>query len=53
MPDRYIFKIMLDVEVEAFNSSDANEVIDDALGEGSLGGLTIINQEILDWQKLD
>ena len=44
---------MLDVEVEAFTESDAREALDDALGIGTIGALTIVDEEILDHQELD
>jgi hypothetical protein len=50
--NKYIAKLYLDVEVEAWTESDAREAIEDALGKGDLPGILIVDEEIVDFQEL-
>ena len=52
LPSKFIARVYLDIEVEAWTQSDAEEAIDDAIGKGHLPGIDIIDKEILDIQEL-
>lgn len=45
--------VMLQVEVEAFNSKDAVEVVEDCFGEGESCGLQVQDFEVLDFDRLE
>lgn len=47
----YTFRVMLEVEVEAFDESDAIEAVKDAFDEGECGGVDIKESEILDIEQ--
>jgi hypothetical protein len=39
--DKYLYTIRLEVEVEAYDESDAQEIIEDTFGVGEDGGVDI------------
>lgn len=49
---RYIYSVMLQVEVEAFDEDDAAGAIEDCFGEGAQCGLLIHSAEVLDFEEL-
>lgn len=49
----YVFSVMLSVEVEAFDESDARDAVKDCLGEGDFCGVEVSDFEILDHEVLD
>jgi len=50
--NRYIYSVMLQVEVEAFDEDDAAQAIEDCFGEGDTCGLTVSSVEVLDYEEL-
>jgi len=49
---RYVYAVMLQIEVEAFDEDDAATAIQDCLGEGDFCGLEIKDIEVLDYEEL-
>lgn len=49
---RYIYNVMLQVEVEAPSDSEADALIEDCYGEGTCAGAEVVNMEILDVAQL-
>lgn len=49
---RYMVALMLQVEIEAPNDADAEELVNDTFGEGACGGAEVLNMEILDFAQL-
>jgi len=45
---RYIYSVLLQVEVEAYNEADAQEAVKDCFGEGSNCGLNVLDFEVVD-----
>jgi len=50
--EKHIFSVLLKVEVEAYNEEDAQEVTEDCFGEGSVCGLTVVDYEVIDHDRL-
>lgn len=50
--NKYIFALLLQVEVEAYNAEDAKEAIEESFGEGSACGLNVVEFEVLDNDEL-
>lgn len=50
--NRYVYAVMLQVEVEAFDEDDAASRIEDCFGEGDQCGLMIQSVEVLDFEAL-
>ena len=48
----YMVSVMLQVEVEAFDESDARDAVEDCFGEGEFCGLTVIDTEVTDLELL-
>lgn len=46
--ERYIYSVLLQVEVDAFSPGDAEEAVKDCFGEGSNCGLNVLGFEIVD-----
>lgn len=40
--------VMLKVEVEAYDRTDALDVVHDTFGEGEAGGLTVLEYKVVD-----
>lgn len=53
MTKRFIYNLLLQVEVEAFDESDAAQAIDDCFGRGEVCGLEVKDLEVLDFEELD
>jgi len=51
--ERYLFSVLLKVEVEAFTEADAQEAIQDCFGEGSVCGLNVVDFEVTDHDRLE
>lgn len=51
--NRYVYAVMLQVEVEAYDEDDAAAAIQDCFGEGDTCGLSVISAEVLDFEQLD
>ncbi len=49
---RFLYSVLMQVEVEAFNESDATQAIQDCFGEGDSCGLLVHNTEVLDFEEL-
>lgn len=49
---RFLYSVLLQVEVEAFDEDDAAAAINDCLGEGENCGLLINATEVLDYEEL-
>lgn len=49
---RYIYSIMLQVEVDAPDEDAAGAAIADCFGEGDTCGLEVSNVEVLDYEEL-
>lgn len=49
---RYLAVVMMQVEIEAPDESDAKAVIEDCYGEGACGGTEILSSEIVDFAQL-
>ncbi|QIN94087.1 hypothetical protein PP459_gp146 [Streptomyces phage Wakanda] len=45
---RYVYSVLLQVEVEAFSEADAHEAVEDCFGEGSNCGLNVLDFEVVD-----
>lgn len=45
---RYVYSVLLQVEVEAFSEADAQEAVSDCFGEGSNCGLNVLDFEVVD-----
>jgi hypothetical protein len=45
---RYVYSVLLQVEVEAFSEADAQEAVQDCFGEGSNCGLNVLDFEVVD-----
>jgi hypothetical protein len=45
---RYVYSVLLQVEVEAFSEADAQEAVADCFGEGSNCGLNVLDFEVVD-----
>ncbi len=50
--EKHIFSVLLQVEVEAYNEDDAQEAVKDCFGEGSICGLTVVEYEVTDHDRL-
>jgi hypothetical protein len=50
--NRYIYSLMLQVEIEAPDEDDAAQAIEDCFGEGDTCGLTVQSVEVLDFEEL-
>lgn len=49
---RFIYNLMVQVEVTAPSESDANAIISDCFGEGPCGGAEVVSLEVLDSEEL-
>jgi hypothetical protein len=49
---RFIYSVMVQVEVEAFDEDDAAQAIQDCFGEGDSCGLQVHSAEVLDYEEL-
>ena len=49
----HVFAVLLQVEVEAFDESDARDAVKDCFGEGDFCGVEVNDFEILDHEVLD
>jgi hypothetical protein len=49
---RYIYNVLITVEVEAYDEDDAAEAIEDCFGEGEFCGLSVQATEVLDFEEL-
>jgi hypothetical protein len=45
---RYVYSVLLQVEVEAFSEADAYEAVEDCFGAGSNCGLNVLDFEVVD-----
>lgn len=45
---RYIYSVLLQVEVDAYSEADAKEAVTDCFGEGSNCGLNVLDFEVVD-----
>ena len=50
---QYVFSLMVQIEVEAPDASDARDLVDDFLGSSAVGSLEVMSHEILDQEELD
>jgi len=50
--EKHIFSVLLQVEVEAYTEDDAQEVVRDCFGEGSICGLNVVEYEVVDHDRL-
>jgi hypothetical protein len=48
----YMVSVMLQVEVEAFDESDARDAVVDCFGEGEFCGLQVVDSEVTDLELL-
>lgn len=48
----FLYSVLLQVEVEAFDEDDAAQAIEDCFGEGATCGLTVQAVEVLDFEEL-
>ncbi len=49
---RWLYSVLMQVEVEAFDEDDAAQAIQDCFGEGENCGLTVHTTEVLDFEEL-
>jgi hypothetical protein len=49
---RFMYQVLLNVEIEAFDEDDAAQAIEDCFGEGSFCGLEVQAVEVLDFEEL-
>lgn len=49
---RFIYNILVQVELDAPDSSAADEAVNDYFGEGSFGGADVVSMEVLDSAEL-
>lgn len=49
---RFMYNVLLQVEVEAFDEDDAAQAIEDCFGEGDTCGLLVHSAEVLDFEEL-
>lgn len=50
---RYAYRVMLWVEVDAFDVHDADDAIKDCFGEGEFCGVEVVDFEVTDFEELD
>lgn len=50
--EKHIFSVLLQVEVESYTEDDAEELLKDCFGEGSICGLTVVDYEVVDHARL-
>ncbi|QWT29995.1 hypothetical protein SEA_TUNATARTARE_111 [Streptomyces phage TunaTartare] len=50
--ETHTFSVLLKVEVEAYTEEDAQEAMKDCFGEGSICGLTVVDYEVVDHDRL-
>jgi hypothetical protein len=48
----YMVSVTLQVEVEAFDESDAREAVIDCFGEGDFCGVQVLDTEVTDFEQL-
>lgn len=48
----YMVSVTLQVEVQAFDESDAREAISDCFGEGDFCGVEVVDHEVTDFELL-
>jgi hypothetical protein len=48
----FMISVMLQVEVEAFDESDARDAVVDCFGEGDFCGVTVKDYEVTDFEML-
>jgi hypothetical protein len=49
---RFIYQVMLTLEIEAFDEDDAAKAIEDCFGEGDFCGVEVQAVEVLDFEEL-
>jgi len=49
---RYLYSVLMQIEVEAFDEDDAAQAIQDCFGEGDSCGLLVHATEVLDYEEL-
>lgn len=50
--NRYRFSLAIEVEVEAFDETDALEAVADCFGEGDASGMLVTEFQVLDHEQL-
>ena len=48
----YMVSVMLQVEIEAFDESDAQDAVNDCFGEGDFCGIAVKDFEVTDFEML-
>jgi hypothetical protein len=48
----FMVSVMLQVEIEAFDESDARDAVVDCFGEGDFCGIEVKDFEVTDFEKL-
>jgi hypothetical protein len=48
----YLMSVLTQVEVQAFDVSDAKDIVQDVFGEGAFGQMQVISHEICDEEEL-
>ena len=48
----FVYSVLMQVEVDAFDEDDASQAIQDCFGEGDACGLEVLNVEVLDFEEL-
>lgn len=48
----YEYRVMLSVQIEAFDERDAEDAIQDAFGEGEICGIIVRDFEVTDFEML-
>lgn len=49
----YMVSVMLNVEVEAPDESDAKDLVTDCFGEGDFCGVSVVDCEVTDFETLE
>jgi hypothetical protein len=49
--EKYVFSVLLRVEVSAFTKDDAEEAVRDCLGEGDMPGLDVVDFEVFEYDR--
>lgn len=49
----YEYRVMISVQIEAFDEHDAEDALKDVFGEGELCGIVVRDFEVTDFEMLD